>query len=127
MEERKTKQKNALNKISKKLGKFFSAEELHNKCETEGQNIGIATIYRFLKKEAENENLNVFECEGKKIYSRSENEHSHFTCTNCHKKVHLKTPMKIFKELKKQANFTLEAFQIEIAGLCENCISKQAQ
>ncbi len=48
-ETRETRQKKIIEQELSKLKFFFTAEELHKKVVKKDSNMGIATIYRFLK------------------------------------------------------------------------------
>ncbi len=74
---RKTKQKKLLRELVKKQNSFFSAKELHKKAQQIEEDIGIATVYRFLKKEVAALRLHSYICQRRQVYSKHKT-HCHF-------------------------------------------------
>lgn len=118
---RKTRQKELLDKeISNKKG-FFTAEDIYNNIKNTG--IGIATIYRFLNYKKKNRQLHSYICDGKTIYSNNSNNHCHYTCQICGKKKHI--DIKDIGPIKKNIRGTICHFQIDVNGVCEECMKKK--
>ena len=84
--------------------------------------IGIATVYRFLKKEVKNNRLHSYICNRKKIYSTNEQGHSHFVCEKCGKVEHIK--MDSLEFLKNKIKGEICHIQMDITGICEKCKDK---
>lgn len=110
---RKTKQKQILEEELEKIIFFFSAEELHNKVKD--KNIGIATVYRFLK----DKQLYSYLCDRKKIYSKEKRSHCHFLCEETGKVIHFDISSLDF--LKNKIPGTISSFQLEVKGRCKDC------
>lgn len=115
---RTTKQKTLLEKSLAGLNTFFTAEDLAKKVKS--QNIGMATVYRFLSSLSKSGHLHSYQCNRKTIYSLNNLSHSHFTCTQCSKKRHIEIRKLDFLKLKEKVCH----FQIDITGICEICSSK---
>ncbi len=118
-ESRQTKQKNILEKKLKEQTKLFNAEELHNEVKKEDKNIGIATVYRFLKENLKKHSIHSYDCNRKKIYSLKTNNHCHFKCEKCGKTEHF--DIKEVNFLKEKLKGDICNFQIDVNGICEEC------
>lgn len=119
---RNTKQKETINKEIKKIKSFFTAEDLYDKLKSTNPNIGLATIYRHLKKLREDKDIFSYTCEGKRIYSKENKSHCHFTCEETGKIIHFDIDSLDF--LKNKIPGTISSFQIEIKGVCKECAKK---
>lgn len=118
-ETRETRQKKIIEQELSKLKFFFTAEELHKKVVKKDSNMGIATIYRFLKDLKKNRKIHSFFCNRRNLYSLKNMNHSHFTCESCGKIEHLKTENIDF--FKKFISGDICHFQIEVYGVCTQC------
>ena len=119
---RKTDQKNFIEEEIKNLRSFFDAEELYKKVSKKNKKIGIATVYRFLKKLTEEGKIHSYSCDRKIIYSSNVKNHCHFICENCGniKHINLKRLDFIQNEIKED----ICHFQIDVTGICEKCKTK---
>ena len=119
---RNTKQKELVEYEINKLKSFFTAEELFEKVKKKDSRIGLATVYRILKKLRDNHELHSYLCERKTIYSKEEKCHSHFICQKCNKIIHFDIDNINF--LKKKIKGNICHFQIDVSGVCEKCLEK---
>ena len=117
---RQTKQKTIMREALSVMSSFFTAEAFYDKVKNKG--IGIATVYRFLKRMKEKRELHSYLCKRKTIYSREENSHSHFICQKCGKVSHFDVDSLDF--LKKKIKGDICHFQIDVSGVCEECLRK---
>jgi len=120
---RKTRQMEDLEEILTKMEPFFTADNIFEKINDKKQNIGIATIYRFLKQKAELGELHSYRCDGKTIYSLEKLNHSHFICKQCGRTTHfiINDISSIHKAIKgKMCHFQLDAY-----GICESCLRRR--
>ncbi len=116
-----TKQRKDLYSSLEGFSSFFNAEELFEKASKKNEKIGIATVYRFLKKLVEDHELHSYTCEGKTIYSKNKHNHCHFICKKCGKKEHIDVKKLDFLEKGKKK---VCHFQIDITGTCEDCVKR---
>lgn len=116
---RQTKQKNLLLQEVKKFSSFFEAEQLHQKAKDKDSKIGIATVYRFLKRLKKDNQIHSYICDRKTVYSISEKNHCHFTCQKCGKIMHINIDSVDF--LKKNFRGDVCHFQINLEGICDEC------
>jgi len=119
MKTRNTRQKLILEKKIKKFSKFFDAKELLAETKKEDKTIGIATIYRFLKELNKKEEIHLYICSRKRIYSVKSNNHCHFICEKCGKISHFDIDQINF--LKNKTNGEICHFQVDVYGICEKC------
>ena len=110
---RSTRQKQILKDEINKIDNFFSADELHNKVIKIDSNIGIATVYRFLKDMKNKGNLFSYICNRKTVYSKNES-HCHYINQDTGEVIHFSVENIDFLRDKIPGNIT--SFQIEVRG-----------
>ena len=116
---RKTQQERKIEEEIKNLNSFFDAEKLHERVFAKNNKIGIATVYRFLKKLTEEGKIHSYSCNRRVIYSSDLRSHCHFTCEECGEISHVNVEKLDF--LKEKVRGDVCHFQINIAGVCEKC------
>ena len=114
---RQTRQKELIGKELSNLDSFFTAENLHDKVKD--NNIGISTVYRFLRELKNKNKLHYYVCDRKSIYSKNKSNHCHFICQKCGKVVHINIDSLDF--LNKKIVGSICHFQIDVEGICEDC------
>jgi len=114
-----TRQKRLIENKLNEIDKLFTAEELLSEVRKEDKNVGIATVYRFLKDRARKEHIHSYECNRRKIYSAKTDNHCHFICEKCHKIEHFNVSKVEF--LKGKIKGDICHFQIDVYGICEKC------
>jgi Fur family transcriptional regulator, ferric uptake regulator len=122
MKTRNTKQKEIIGREIEKFKAFFTAEELYVKAKSIDKNMGLATVYRFLKNLRERQCIFSYTCDGKRIYSRENKSHCHFFCEETGKVIHFDIDSLDF--LKDKLPGTITSFQIEVRGVCNKCIGR---
>ncbi len=115
---RNTKQKQLIQNELDKIDSFFNAEELLEKAKKKNNKIGIATVYRFLKEQEQDNHLFSYKCNRKTVYSKKDKSHCHFICEKTGKIIHFKIESLDF--LKNKIPGTIKSFQIEVRGICNN-------
>ena len=118
MKTRDTKQKEIIDKERLLLTTFYSAEYLYEKVLKVNKKIGIATIYRHLKKLRENGEIYNYTCDGKLIYSNNKSNHCHFECEETGEIIHFDIENIDF--LKNKIPGDITSFQLEVKGICRN-------
>ncbi|MFW6230432.1 MAG: transcriptional repressor [Nanoarchaeota archaeon] len=112
---RTTKQLEILRKSMEKNDAFFDAESLYEEAKKKDADIGIATIYRFLREEADAGNLFSYRCGKRRVYSRKKKSHCHFVCEETGKVIHFDVDSIDF--LKDKIPGEITSFQIEVRGI----------
>lgn len=122
---RETKQKELLKNEVKKFKSFFTARELFSRASKKDRDIGIATVYRFLKEMRKSRNINSYICERRMIYSLDKNIHCHFTCERSGKVIHFEVDdLNFLKKIRKKIPGEINSVLLEINGVCNNCLEK---
>lgn len=116
---RQTKQKALLDKQIKSFSTFFTGEELYQKVKSRDPNLGIATVYRFLKNLKQQNKLHSYVCDRRVLYSREHKSHCHFTCEKCGKLSHISIEKLDF--IKDKIEGDICHFQLDVLGICNNC------
>ena len=117
---RSTRQKEIIGQELKKVNSFFSADELYEIVKQKENNIGIATIYRFLKEANAKGELLAYTCNKKTVYSKGKKSHCHFECEKTGKIIHFEIDNIDF--LKDKIPGTITSFQLEVKGVCSKCV-----
>ncbi|MDD5023367.1 MAG: transcriptional repressor [Candidatus ainarchaeum sp.] len=116
---RKTKQKEIIEKELLSMNSFFNADDLFRVIRKKDNAIGIATIYRFLKKKSGDGELHSYICAGKKLYSIGKRNHSHFICKKCGKTSHFN--IEEISAIRNSIKGDICHFQLDVYGICEYC------
>jgi Fe2+ or Zn2+ uptake regulation protein len=110
---RLTKQKKELAATIEKFNSFFDAQDV-----AKASSLPLATIYRYLKDQVAQGELFSYRCDGKSIYSTKKRSHCHFVCEKTGKIIHF--DIGNLDVLKKAIPGTIESFQIEVRGVCND-------
>ncbi|MEK6910965.1 MAG: transcriptional repressor [Nanoarchaeota archaeon] len=116
---RNTIQKQIIRKEIENQPSFFTGEDLFKKIKIKNPEIGIATIYRFLKELRNKREIHHYLCNRKTLYSLSKKNHCHFICEKCGKTEHIDIDKIDF--LKNNISGEICHFQIDITGICDKC------
>jgi len=119
---RNTRQKELIEQIINSMNSFFTAEDIHKLTKKKENNIGIATIYRFLNSLKNENKLYSYVCDRKTLYSKEKNSHCHYTCEKTGKVIHFNIDnLEFLKEIKKKIPGNIRSIQLEIRGVCNDC------
>lgn len=119
---RQTRQKEILNEEVKRFNSFFTAEDLFKQVIKKDSKLGIATIYRFLSDLTNKNELYSYICDRRTLYSRQKNSHCHFICEKTGKIIHFDIEnLDFLKQIKNKIPGTINSFQLEIKGICNDC------
>jgi Fur family transcriptional regulator, ferric uptake regulator len=119
---RNTRQKQLLQTELENITGFFSAEDFYLIMSKKMSNIGIATVYRFLKEQVRDSHLHSYLCDKRTVYSNSKNNHCHYVCQKCGKKQHV--DIRNIDSIRKSIKGNICHFQIDVYGVCEDCGKK---
>jgi Fur family transcriptional regulator, ferric uptake regulator len=111
---RNTKQKEIILEEINKINDFFTAEELYDKVKKKHKDIGLATIYRFLKDLRERKEIHSYLCKKKQLYSKDKKSHCHFICEETGRVIHFEVDSLDF--LQNKIPGIISSFQIEVKG-----------
>lgn len=116
---RNTRQKEFLRAEVDRIDTFFTAEELRKRAMKNGNPVGIATIYRFLKELKREGRLYSYLCGRRTVYSKENRSHCHFVCEKTGKTIHFEIESLDF--LKDKIPGDIKSFQLEVRGYCKEC------
>jgi Fur family ferric uptake transcriptional regulator len=111
----------------------ITADEILKHFSSIGDNIGKATVYRFLNDLVEENIIKKYRVEDRNcscyqyIEDRHCNEHYHLKCKNCNKIIHLECEE--FKDLQEhiatEHNFRIDNVKTVLYGMCDECYEKE--
>ncbi len=113
---RQTKQKDIVSRAIASQKGFFSAEALYDTIKTDNPEIGLATIYRFLKVVVKSGELHTYTCDRRQVYAKHD-QHCHFVDERSGKVVHFSVDSLDF--LKNKIKGKINSFSIEVRGELE--------
>lgn len=121
---RKTNQREGVIHVIKESAGPLTPQEILDRTQKNGANIGIATIYRTLKLMVEAKQIVIVTLpDGQTRYELAHlNHHHHFKCRLCQQIFDLEQcPIQIGKNIELPEGFTLEGHEITLFGLCKHC------
>lgn len=119
---RTTQQLETLREATTQMDSFFDAKDLHAQASKKDQDLGIATVYRYLRDAVEHGRLHPYRCGRRNVYTRKQRSHCHFVCEETGKTVHFDLDDVEF--LKDKIPGTITSIQLEVRGVCDECKPK---
>lgn len=119
---RNTKQKEIILKELESTKDFFSVEDIYKKVKKSYPDIGLATIYRYMKELKKRKLIHSYTCNNRRLYSKNQISHCHFICEETGKVIHFDVDSLDF--LKNKIPGSITSFQIEVKGKCNECLKK---
>ncbi len=123
---RPTRQRAAVEALLVDLDDFMSAQNLHARLRAQGQNVGLATVYRTLQAMASDGEVDMLRTAiGEAVYRqcRSGHHHHHLVCRSCGRTVEVEGPAVESWADKVSADngFSDVQHTLEIIGTCSSC------
>lgn len=127
---RNTKQKQLIVSILKDADRPLSINEIYNKIINELPSIAKSTIYRNIDLLLDNNLIDKYYFNDNEVfyrYKENRNEHTHFViCDECKNVYDLPTcPIKEIEASMEAEGFIIKEHQIQITGICKNCVKKK--
>ena len=123
--QRLTKQRKAITVALTSQENFKSAQEIHALLNSNGETIGLSTVYRNLTEMFEVRDVDmIIGTDGESQYRLcSNNHHHHLTCTKCGLAIEITgEALEVWaKQVGIDNGFTEIAHTLEITGVCKNC------
>lgn len=111
--------------LEQRQGRHATAEDLYQQLLSEGEEIGIATIYRVLTQCEQAGLVKRLQFEGgRSVFEIAEDEHhDHIVCIRCGyvEEFHDEVIERRQQEIAATTGFTLEDHSMILYGLCANC------
>ncbi len=107
-----------------------TAERLYNiiKGEQPDSNIGIATVYRNLRRMANSGSIKrISGLEEAEHFDHNTHTHYHFLCKKCNKvfDIDAKVAPEIIENTQKETGFIIDSYDIVFHGICKECQAKE--
>ncbi|WP_028661108.1 Fur family transcriptional regulator [Nocardioides insulae] len=122
---RPTKQRRAVAVALAREDAFASAQQIHERLSREGEQVGLATVYRTLSALADAGEVDMMRTEGgEAIYrSCSPTHHHHLVCRSCGRTVEVEGPAveRWTTAIAEQHGYAEVSHTLEIFGTCPEC------
>lgn len=122
---RPTRQRRAVLDVLGTFSDFRSAQEIHDLLASQGEKVGLATVYRTLQALADHGVVDTLRTEdGEAIYRRcSDTHHHHLVCRECGATVEVEGPAveRWTSAIADEHGFTDISHTLELFGRCPRC------
>lgn len=123
--QRRTRQRAAVDQILTHLGEFRTAQQIHDVLRSQGDSVGLTTVYRRLQAMAESGELDALRTDdGETAYRRcSRGHHHHLVCRSCGRTVEVSGPAVEHwaSAVADEHGFRDVSHDLEIFGTCGSC------
>lgn len=121
--QRNTKQRTAILEALGRQDEFRSAQQIHEQMRSDGETVGLATVYRNLQTLAAAGRLDVLvSAEGESLYRQCEEEghHHHLVCRECGRTVEFLAPKleAAMTAIAREHGYSDLNHTLEVFGLC---------
>ena len=120
--ERNTVQRRAIHKVLEQTGRPMGPPEIYEAAREPAPGLGIATVYRTIKRLLDDGFLATVELPGEapRYELAGKEHHHHFRCSNCNRVFDLTGCPQTFKQILPRG-FSLEGHEIFLFGRCMDC------
>jgi len=123
---RPTRQRAAVEAVLANIDDFLSAQDLHARLRTQGESVGLATVYRTLQAMATDGDVDMMRTgDGEAVYRRcsSGSHHHHLVCRSCGRTVEVEGPAveRWADKIGLENAFSDVVHTLEIVGTCSEC------
>jgi len=123
---RPTRQRAAVEAVLAGIDDFLSAQDLHARLRTQGQSVGLATVYRTLQAMATDGDVDMMRTgDGEAVYRRCSSgyHHHHLVCRSCGRTVEVEEPAveRWADKIGAENDFRDVVHTLEIFGTCSDC------
>jgi Fur family ferric uptake transcriptional regulator len=122
---RNTRQRGAVAALLERVDGFHSAQDLHAMLRTDGERVGLTTVYRTLQAMADDGEVDVMRPPGgEHLYRRcSQGHHHHLVCRSCGGTVEVLGPAveSWAEKVAAEQGYTDVSHTLEIFGTCPTC------
>ena len=125
---RATRQRTAIAELLGGLNDFRSAQDIHHQLRSQGDGIGLSTVYRTLQTLAEAGEVDVIQTgDGESVYRKCSGvHHHHLVCRSCGHTVEVAGPAveQWADKMADENGFSDVSHTLEIFGTCASCRGK---
>lgn len=130
--QRNTRQRSAILETLSRQDDFRSAQQIHEQMKTDGETVGLATVYRNLQALSRSGRLDVLVAgDGESLYRQCEDtgHHHHLVCRECGRTVEFLAPKleSAMTAIAREHGFTDLDHTLEVFGLCTEHGGAEAQ
>lgn len=105
---------------------FRTAQEIHARLRSDGDGIGLTTVYRHLQLLADDGSVDVLQLDGGQVAYRrcaSDRHHHHLVCRRCGRSVEIACPDigSWAQSVAGEAGFSDPSHRVEVFGICADC------
>ena len=122
---RNTRQRGAVAALLDRVDGFHSAQDLHAMLRTDGERVGLTTVYRTLQAMADDGEVDVMRPPGgEHLYRRcSQGHHHHLVCRSCGATVEVEGPAveRWTRGIAEEHGYAEVSHTLEIFGICARC------
>ena len=123
---RPTRQRAAVEALLEDIDDFMSAQALHARLRTQGETVGLATVYRTLQAMAADGTVDMMRTvDGEAVYRRCNtgHHHHHLVCRSCGRTVEVEGPaVEVWADrIAAENGFSDVHHTLEIFGTCSDC------
>lgn len=122
---RPTRQRAAVEALLVDIDDFVSAQDLHARLRAQGENVGLATVYRTLQAMATDGDVDMLRTDdGEAVYRRcSTGHHHHLVCRSCGRTVEVEGAAveRWADKVSAENGFSEVRHTLEIFGTCADC------
>ncbi len=122
---RPTRQRAAVEALLEDIDDFVSAQDLHARLRAQGENVGLATVYRTLQAMATDGDVDMLRTDdGEAVYRRcSTGHHHHLVCRSCGRTVEVEGAAveRWADKVSAENGFSEVRHTLEIFGTCADC------
>lgn len=123
---RPTRQRAAVEAVLADIDDFLSAQDLHARLRTQGERVGLATVYRTVQAMATDGDVDMMRTgDGEAVYRRcsSGSHHHHLVCRSCGRTVEVEGPAveRWADKIGRENDFSDVVHTLEIVGTCSEC------
>ena len=120
--ERNTNQRRAICRVIEETGRPMGPTEIFESARGQAPGLGIATVYRTIKRLLDEKFLSQVELPGEapRYEIAGLEHHHHFRCSHCHRVYDLKGCPEEFTQILPQG-FRLEGHELYLYGRCSEC------
>jgi len=119
--QRWTSQQSSILEIIYDAEHFLSAEQVHELLRKEHTGIGMATVYRNLKKMSRQGLISEVSWNDVRYYTRHPFSNAFFVCTKCGKMLRIDVPIADQNYLSDEIGMKVSGWRMTFEGICEEC------
>jgi len=119
--QRWTSQQSSVLEIIYETEHFLSAEQVHRNLMQNGANIGIATVYRNLKKLVGQGLISEVSWKDVKYYTRHPFSNAFFVCERCDRLLRMDIPIADQTYLSNEIGMPITKWKMVFEGKCKEC------